>query len=102
MTGALAAGRSKPNPYFSRLIQNWFWEPIKSLGSDIQNDLKHSNVDLPRAQVELRISDSRTDFVADALGARFESQCLDYAACPAINDRVGAIKFVDGFQLDQT
>jgi hypothetical protein len=68
----------------------------------MQNDLKHSNVNLPRTRVESRISDSRTDFVADALDARSESQCLDYAACPAINDRVGAIKFVDGFQIDQT
>jgi|SRR5882757_5284504 hypothetical protein len=60
----------------------------------IQNDPKHSNIDLPRARVELHISDSRTGFVAVALDARSESQCLDYAACPAINDRVGATKLL--------
>jgi len=40
---------------------------------------EHQNVDLPRARVELRISDSKTDFVADALDARSELQCLDAA-----------------------
>jgi hypothetical protein len=45
--GGVSRREVKVEPLFSRLIQItriWFWEPIKSLGSDIQNDLKHSNI----------------------------------------------------------
>ena len=51
------AGKSKPNPYFPRLMQFESWEPIGLLGSDSPNDFNYSAVDLPRARVELRISD---------------------------------------------